>query len=451
MASPVIVVFGITGDLSKRKLLPALYHLLSQDILPEDTKIVGVSRKDLDPNELLNTVELCVLERDNICDPIGMARVKNALSTIKLDPTEPADFTKLKQHLDSFDSHDERERLMYMSVPADAFEPIITNLAASDLNGPRNRLLLEKPFGYDLQSAQQLLKLINAEFDEEQIYRIDHYLAKETAQNLLAFRLHNPIFSPLWNAEHIQRVHIIATEKLGIENRIGFYEQTGAMRDLIQSHLIQLLAITMMDLPTDMSSEAIHVSKQHFMEQLIPADANTAERGQYMGYSNEVGIKSATETYAKVFLKHSAERWQGTEIVLETGKAMAEKSTQIIVEFNTPHERRRNSLTFHIQPNEGIGLDLVVKKPGFGEHMQHAELDFRYSDTFKNIVEIDAYERVLMDAVRGDQSLFASDREVLASWQVLQPIVDKWAASGDGMHSYTMGATPEEVCSDRSE
>lgn len=438
---PVIVIFGITGDLSKRKLLPALYHLLSQDLLPEDTKIIGISRKPLTPEELLGTVELCVLEKDNVCDPVGLKRVQKAIQTLRLDPEEPGDYKRLRELLDSLDGGEKRNRLFYMSIPASAYPPIIKNLAAEGLNEERNRLLLEKPFGYNQDSAKKLIGLLSQDFHESQIYRIDHYLAKETAQNLLAFRLHNPIFIPLWNCEHILRIHIRAFETINIEGRKDFYERTGALRDFIQSHLMQLLSITMMDVPSDMSSQAIHTAKQSFLEQLLPADPAQSVRGQYKGYKDEVGNPdSHVETYASLHLKHSAERWKDTEILLETGKAMDEKTTEITVEFKTPHERRRNSLIFRIQPGEGISLDLVAKEPGFTNRMHHAALNFRYQDTFKDKQHIDAYERVLMDAVRGDQALFASDREVLATWRVLQPVLDAWESSGTGLLGYKPGS-----------
>lgn len=439
--APVIVIFGVTGNLSKRKLLPALYHLLSQELLPEDTKIIGISRKPLTPKELLSTVELCVLEKDNVCDPVGLKRVEAAIQTHQLDPEVPADFTRLSELLDTFDAAGKRTRLFYMSIPAAAYPPIVKNLAGAGLNKEQNRLLLEKPFGYDLASAQQLIELLAGDFSESQIYRIDHYLAKETAQNLLAFRLHNPIFVPLWNCEHIRRIHIRAFETIGIEGRAAFYEQTGALRDFIQSHLMQLLSITMMDVPTDMASQAIHQSKQSFLEQLQPADPARAVRGQYEGYREEVNNpKSNVETYASLHLTHSAERWQDTDILLETGKAMGSKTTDITVEFKTPHERRRNSLVFRIQPGEGISLDLVAKEPGFEDRMHHAALNFKYQEAFKDKQHIDAYERVLMDAVRGDQSLFASDREVLATWRVLQPLITAWADSDEGLMTYARGS-----------
>ncbi len=382
----------------------------------------------------MDTVELCVLEKDNVCDPEGLRRVKSALQTFQLDPGQQEDFRKLSKLLDSFDTGGKRNRLFYMSIPAAAYPPIIRNLAAAGLSENRNRLLLEKPFGYDLKSAEGLIKLLSDDFGEEQIYRIDHYLAKETAQNLLAFRMHNPIFVPLWDSEHIQHVHIRAAETIGIEGRAAFYEQTGALRDFIQSHLMQLLAITLMDVPTDMSSQAIHEAKRHFLEGLEPAEPAKAVRGQYASYREETGNPdSRVETYASLRLKHGSRRWQGTDILLETGKALDRKSTEITVEFKTPHERRRNSLVFRIQPDEGISLDLVVKEPGFEDRMEHAALDFRYHDTFRDRQHIDAYERVLMDAIRGDRSLFASDHEVLATWRVLQPVLDAWTGSGEGL------------------
>lgn len=438
---PVIVVFGITGDLSKRKLLPALYHLLSQDLLPANTKLVGTSRHPLDSQEFLKTVELCVLEKDNVCDPAGLKKVESALTTLQLDPDKADDYRQLAQLLQDFDQPHQRQRLFYLSVPASAYPPIVQHLAAACLNQEHDRLLLEKPFGQDVDSAQNLIGLLGEHFDESQTYRIDHYLAKETAQNVLAFRLHNPIFNALWDGQYIQRVHIRALEKLGVEGRAGFYEQTGALRDIIQSHLLQLLAITLMEMPADMDSDAIHHSKAYFLEQLIPADPAQAERAQYEGYREEVKHpNSTTETYAQLHLRHDSERWRDTDIILETGKAMTEKTTDITIEFKTPHERRRNSLTFQIQPNEGISLDLVVKEPGLENRMRHAELDFRYEQTFGEAANIDAYERVLMDALRGDQSLFASDREVLATWRVLQPVLSAWQDNAHGLKTYHPGS-----------
>lgn len=448
MKPPVLIIFGITGDLSKRKLLPALYRIFSRNLLPPDTTIIGVSRREIDIDELLNSVELCVLEKDNICDPAGIHRLKTSLEALQLDPEQPEQFKALVERLDVLDDEvgTKRERLFYMAIPPRAYAPIVDQLGKSGLNDKRTRLLLEKPFGYDTASAQELISLVAAHYKEDQIYRIDHYLAKETAQNLLTFRMHNPIFSALWSTEHIDRVEIRAVEKITIEGRADFYEATGALRDLIQSHLLQLLAITLMDMPADMSSKEIHRTKQYFLEELLPASPDQAERAQYATYRDEVSNQSSTvETYAKVQLSHGSERWQGVPFILETGKALANKQTDITIHFRTNHAHSSNNLTFHIQPNEGITLDLIVQEPGLHDKLRHTALDFDYQKEFTDANYMDAYERVLMDAVRADQSLFSSDDEVLATWRVLQPVIDDWAASQNHLGRYEVGASTEEI------
>ncbi|MEO7364681.1 MAG: glucose-6-phosphate dehydrogenase [Candidatus Saccharimonadales bacterium] len=440
---PVLVIFGITGDLSKRKLLPALYRLLNQGLLPEETRIIGVSRRQLDIDQLLGSTELCVLEKDNVCDPNGIAKLRNSLTSFELQPDKPEDYSRLRAELENLDSP---KRLFYMSIPPDAYAPIVENLAAAGLNDENSQLLVEKPFGYDLDSAKQLIEVVDSHFREAQVYRIDHYLARETAQNLLSFRSHNPLFSPLWNCEHIESVHIKAYESLGIEGRADFYEKTGALRDLIQSHLMQLLAITLMDIPRDLSSEQIHRSKQYFLEQLQPADPTQAVRGQYVSYRSEVkNPKSNVETYAKIMVHHSAERWQETEMILETGKSLDHKATEIIITFRTPAGHPSNHLTFMIQPHEGIRLGLLIKQPGFDTGMLPTDLSLDYDSSFADDQHIDAYERVLMDAVRADQSLFASAGEVMATWRVLQPLLDSWHDNDTGLVGYQSGAAAETI------
>jgi glucose-6-phosphate 1-dehydrogenase len=329
-------------------------------------------------------------------------------------------------------------------VPSDAYNNIINQLAAHSLNDERSKLLVEKPFGHDLESARNLLQSTNSAFDESQIYRIDHYLAKETAQNLLAFRLHNPIFSPLWNAEHIKRVHIRALEPIGIEGRAGFYEQTGALRDIIQSHLLQLLAVTLMDAPEEMSAKAIHANKHALLEQFDTAKPAHATRGQYSGYKQEVNnAESPVETYARLQLTHSSDRWRETEIILETGKSLHEKITDVTIQFKAPHEARHNMLTFKLQPDEGIALSLLVKEPGYESRMRHTALGFQYDSIFDEQQHIDAYERVLMDAVKQDQALFASDVEILETWRILQPVLDAWRGNDAGLIIYEQGSDPK--------
>ncbi len=438
--APVIVIFGITGDLSKRKLLPALYHLLRQGLLAPQTRIIGISRQSLKPADVLKDVELCVLEVDKVCDPEGLRRVKAALQTFQLQPDATDDYQGLKQLLDGLDDGQARERLLYMSIPAGAYGPIVDRLGQSGLNDRRTRLLLEKPFGYDQRSAGALIKLVHRDFNEQQIYRIDHYLAKETAQNLLAFRIHNPVFSNLWNGKHISKVVVRATETIGVEGRANFYEQTGALRDLVQSHLMQLLGITLMDTPQDMTSRSIHANKQRFFEGLAPADARQAVRGQYASYRQEVRNPDSTvETYARLKLGSTDPAWRDTEMILETGKALDKKVTEVVVTFAAPKGETANNLTFHIQPNEGISFDIEAEQ-GAHAKLHKAVMDFTYQDTYAERQHIDAYERVLLDAIAGDQSLFASDREVLESWRVLQPVLEAWEQSASGLQTYPVGS-----------
>jgi glucose-6-phosphate 1-dehydrogenase len=438
--APVIVIFGITGDLSKRKLLPSLYHLFERGLLSSDTQIIGTSRKELTKEDLLHNIETSVSAIDEACKPETLAMMASSIDTIQIDPEKQTDYKMLKAKLDNLDQKEKRGRLFYMSIPPTAYAPIIKHLSSVGLNTDQNRILLEKPFGYNLASAQEAVSLVSHAFSEEQIYRIDHYLAKETAQNLLAFRQHNPIFVPLWNNQHIECVHVRQFETIGIEGRANFYEQTGALRDMIQSHLMQLLALTLMDIPEDMTSESIHKAKLGFLEQLDLADPKMSKRGQYENYRSEVdNLSSNTETYVRTELSSQAEHWKGVELILEHGKAMNETIADITIAFKSPRERRRNSLTFTIQPNEGISLDLVVKEPGLTNDMKHTALTFRYKDVFSDAPTIDAYERVLMDAINGDQSLFASDAEVLTTWRILEPLLDAWTDNDHGLIIYPTG------------
>ncbi len=435
----LIVIFGITGDLSKRKLLPALYHMYKENLISPHTKIIGTSRKPIKHQEIVNLLELSVLKKDKVCDPNVINKIKSSFIAQQLNPADVKDFNKLKKLINKLDKG--RVCIFYFSVPSAAFELLSTNLAKSGLNKANYKVLIEKPFGYDLNSAKKLIDILNKSFKEEQIYRIDHYLAKETAQNLLSFRMHNPIFTPLWNSQHIQKITIKAYETIGIEGRANFYEQTGALRDFIQSHLMQLAAITMMDIPKDMSSKSIHETKLKFLKDLAPAKPKDAIRAQYDSYRGEVSNpRSHVETFAQVKIANNCTTWDGTEIILETGKAMAEKLTSIEIEFITPHERRRNSLTFQIQPDEGISLNLVIKEPGLKNQMHHTSLSFNYDQVFKDYLKVDPYEKVLIDAMLGDQSLFASGSEVIETWRVLQPIIDSWQSNGSNLKFYSVNS-----------
>jgi glucose-6-phosphate 1-dehydrogenase len=452
----IIVIFGITGDLSTRYLLPALYHLFKDNLLHEKTEIIGVSRRDVSVDELLSKTELCVMEKDKVCDPETLKRMRGALSMFKMDLGKGEDYDKLLEHLNTTETKHGvcMNRLYYLSIPPGVYRPIVTLLGEHGLNAScqhgraSTRLLVEKPFGYDLPSARELITETGKQFGEEQIYRIDHYLAKETVQNILAFRLHNPIFESLWSHGCVASIEITAKEKIGIEDRAAFYETTGALRDFVQSHLLQLLAVTAMEEPQNLDSDSIHAARLKLLESVepVPADkvSERAIRGQYEGYRSEVGNAGSTvETYAELQLFIQNDRWQGVPVTIRTGKALDEKSTTISLTFKH-HEGKTqhpNVLTFAVQPREGIGINLFVKRPGFDNELQKVPMDFRYDRSFGSNGHPDAYERVLVDAVRGDRTLFATGDEVLASWHILEPVIETWAKNADGLQTYAKGST----------
>ena len=449
----VLVIFGITGDLARRKVLPALYHLVKDAMLHEKTIVVGTSRKQLTTEQLLEQVELCVLEADKVCDPDVLGKIRDLIVTVQLDPDKDEDYEQLHARLQELEDKQGvcLNRLFYLSIPPKVYGQIVTKLGKHHLSGSckhgsaEARLLVEKPFGFDLTSAEELINVTQASFKEEQVFRIDHYLAKQTVQNILTFRQCNTIFNHSWDREHIHRIEVVAYEKIGIEGRAEFYEQVGALRDLVQSHLLQLVALTTMELPEDLSnSDAIHEAKQQLLDSVEPLSSEQLQavvRAQYDGYREETGnADSIIETFVSLLLGISNERWQHVPIYVRTGKALEYKHTAIAVDFG---EAQRNRLTFRLQPNEGIDIELQVKKPGFAHDTETVRMDFSYDQS--TAAHPDAYERVLLDAIRGDRTLFATAGEVLASWRILQPILDKWAAYSDDLRSYPQGANPEQL------
>lgn len=441
----ILVIFGITGDLAKRYLLPSIYRLFRDNMLSDQTEIIAVSRKDIFLDDLFDTVELCVNETDKICDPVTMARMHSHTRTFQLDMDDPTSYSKLHELLDKIENDNGvcMNRLYYLSVPPDAYGTIIEQLGAANLNAScahgkaTTQLLVEKPFGHDPTSAKALIEQTSHVFGEDQIYRIDHYLAKETAQNILSFRFQNPLFETVWNNTHIESIDIVASESIGINGRGVFYERQGALRDFIQNHLLQLLAIVTMDKPEKLDSDHIHAAKLELLRSIKPA--TQATRGQYKGYRDEAGNpKSHVETYAAINTSIDSPRWQGVPITIRTGKAMAERYTIITLTFKGDDTKQTNVLRFWIQPNEGIELSLLAKKPGFDKELQRVNMDFSYDENFKG-PRVEAYERVLADAVRGDRTLFTSSQEVLAAWAVVGQVVDTWEKSDEGLRVYEPG------------
>ncbi|HEY8998701.1 MAG TPA: glucose-6-phosphate dehydrogenase [Candidatus Saccharimonadales bacterium] len=448
-----IVIFGITGDLAQRKLLPALYYLIKSNVLHEHTTIIGITRRDVTAHEVLDEKKLCSRDPEGTCDAKAVAKMRGMLHMHKMDLLDGAAYDKLRDYLNDVEKKagQPMRRLFYLSIPPTVFEPIVKLLGEHGLNTPPEaaegtaNLLIEKPFGYDLASAKELIAQVGEHFSEEQVFRIDHYLAKETVQNILTFRFGNPMFEPLWNAQHIERIEVEATEKIGIEGRAIFYEQTGALRDFVQSHLLQLVAVTTMEHPGNMSSASIHKAKLALLDSIEPISPmeipTHTVRGQYKGYREEVqSPKTATETFAALQLSIDSDRWRGVPVIVKTGKALREKCTRVRVLFRTGKGEEQNCMTFDIQPREGVEIALQVKKPGFTNATEASSMEFNYERSFGNADFPDAYERVLVDAIRGDHTLFATDDEVLASWRILEQIIEAWTQNDDNLHFYEQGS-----------
>lgn len=451
----IIVIFGITGDLSRRKLLPSLYELVKNNLLAPGTKIVGVTRGNAEVNDLLDEVEDNICSKDGTCDREALKRLRSIITMRQMDLAGADHYRQLAEYLDKLevDAGICLSRLFYLSIPPGVLPTIVNRLGLHGLNGScrhgkLSRILFEKPFGYDYHSGQELIEETAQYFKEEQIFRIDHYVAKETVQNILTFRFRNPIFEDIWDAKHVERIEITAAEKIDIEGRAVFYEQTGALRDLIQSHLLQLLASLTMEKPAEMASASIHKSKLGLLSSVSTVRADKLDeytiRGQYEGYKKEVNDdKSYVETFAALRLFIENPRWIGVPIIIKTGKALNEKTTDIKVHFRavTRDHDHLNTLTFHIQPNEGITIDLWVKKPGFERKLQVAKMEFSYDQTFDEHGHPDAYERVLVDAIKGDHTLFATGAEVMEAWRIIDPVIDVWSRNGEGLKPYAKGST----------
>lgn len=446
-APSIIVVFGVTGDLASRKLLPALTRLLELGLLNEQTVIVGITRQAVTTDQILANYQ-------KSAKSVGakeLALLKKVLIVKSMDITEPSAYVELLSFLNQIEDDHKTcmNRLYYLAIPPQVYSPIIKLLGEHGLNKSCQhnravtRLLVEKPFGYDGRSSSQLINDTAKYFSEDQTFRIDHYLAKETVQNILAFRFNNAIFESLWDHKYVASICVSLNELIGIEGRDVFYEQTGALRDVVQSHLLQLLAVVTMEQPKSLSSADIHKSKLDLLKSIESIKVNkvyeAAIRGQYDTYRAEVkNNKSNVETYAAIKLNINNRRWSGVPIILQTGKNLSDKKADIKIVFRRTSQKltRANSLTFRIQPNEGIDLQLFVKKPGLDNQLEKADMDFSYSRFFPGFDQIDAYDRVLIDALRGDQTLFATSDEIDEAWRIVDPILDVWSRDGQYLHFY---------------
>lgn len=419
-----LVIFGITGDLAQRKLLPALANIIEADQVGE-LMIIGVSRRPVEQFEVLGDHH---------------HQLSGTTSMVQMDLDNLDDYIKLR---DAIAEQDNEQVLFYLSVPPESASGIVENLGKAGLNGQHNKILLEKPFGRDYASAQAQTDHVAAHFHESQIYRIDHYLAKEMAQNIVTFRARNAIFSYLWSNQYIERVEILALESIGIEGRAAFYEQTGALRDIVQGHLMQLLALTLLPLPERLDWDQLPALRDKALAAILPVDPAKTARAQYDGYRDEVGnTDSLVETFVSIELASSDPAWQGVPLALTTGKALDRKKTEVRVHFRRQNDSQSNYLVFKIQPDEGITIDLVTKKPGYDNEVEHQKLSFMYSASDQHLP--DAYEQVLVDAISGRKSLFATSTEVLRAWEILAPLQQAWAMQTT-ISTYPQGAKARDI------
>jgi glucose-6-phosphate 1-dehydrogenase len=428
----ILVIFGITGDLSHRYLLPALNEIAAAGKLPEDFKIIGVSRRPI-------TAEGLFRENERNLALYGQP--------LQMDLDSTDSYNNLKNKIDEVGSNfkSQPEIIYYLSVPPSGVLPIIRQLGEAGLNAPNTKLLLEKPFGTDLDSAQELIAETGEHFPESQVYRIDHYLAKEMAQNIVVFLGSNTLFRSVWSSEFIERIEIDAAEQISIEGRANFYDSTGALRDLVQSHLLQLAALTLMEPCSNIFDfEELPARRLNALKQLQADESHPFIRGQYEGYREETSnSQSTTETFASLIIKSKDPRWQGVPIRLATGKNLKEKLTEIRVYFKKNEEAEENLLALRIQPREAIVIQIWVKQPGYERRLQKIPHEFTYNTHFDHLP--DAYEQVLIDAMSSNHSLFASSDEVLQSWRILKPLQQKWHGNDNGLVIYKPGSTIEEV------
>ena len=466
-----LVIFGASGDLAHRKLIPALWSLYAARTLPEPFVIIGTGRTEMSDDAFRTKMKDGVkqfarlkMPNDNV-----WARFAASLVYVAGDPTGPELYARLRETLDDVERRNPGlgNRLYYLSTPPSLYDDITLQLGKAGLAAEERgwtRIIIEKPFGHDLRSAQELNELVTSVFREEQVYRIDHYLGKETVQNILALRFANGIFEPLWNRNHVAEVQLTVAEQVGVEGRGGYYEESGALRDMIQNHLLQVMCLVAMEPPVTFDAQAVRDEKSKVMQAVRPIDDEhvdtVALRAQYdpgfinnrqvPGYRQEKGVKpdSTTETYAALRLEIDNWRWAGVPFFLQTGKRMPKRVSEVVIRFRrTPHMIFRrgevsvdpNLLVIRLQPDEGISLIVEAKEPGPDLKISPVTLDFKYHEVFGGEPP-EAYERLLLDAIHGDPTLYSRGDWIEQAWRLTQPILDHWARTPGPLPQYEAGS-----------
>ncbi|WP_230884520.1 glucose-6-phosphate dehydrogenase [Planomonospora sp. ID82291] len=458
-----LVIFGASGDLTRRKLLPAVDTLARHGRLPDQFALVGVARTPMSDDQFAQST-LGGLGGRDLAEKRQLA---GGIRYVAGGYDDPDTYERLAETLGELDAvrGTSGNRLFYLSTPAGAFEPVINGLAAAGLNRARegsfSRLVIEKPYGRDLATARELDAVVHHAFDENQVFRIDHYLGKDTVQNVLALRFANSIFQPIWDRSWVDHVQITVAETLGVGTRGGFYEHAGAMRDIVQNHVLQVLALALMEPPASFEAEGLRNEKVKLLQAIrLPGDrdlADAAVRGQYTrggtreelmaGYREEAGVDplSRTETYAAMRLTVDNWRWAGVPFYVRTGKRLPARLTEVALQFQRPPHLPipddqltgldADALILRIQPNEGISLRFGAKVPGHSFRVRTASMEFSYDQTFVE-ESPEAYERLLLDALIGDASLFIRSDEVQECWRIVDPIIERWEKDDSPIPTY---------------